>query len=102
MKTLSHPIDCGVAVLGISKAIMGAFWYILIYKFGENNIQLVYTDTDSFVFILIGNTYKEADVLSYIHEEPECACCFSLTVFQMVLKYHQMIIPTGHVRKTRK
>ena len=44
MKTLSHPIACGVAVLGISKSIMGAFWYRLIDKFGENNIQLVYTD----------------------------------------------------------
>ena len=78
MKTLSHPIACGVAVLGISKAIMGAFWYRLIYKFGENIIQLVYTHTDSLVFILIGNTYKEADILSYIHEEPAFACCFDL------------------------
>ena len=78
MKTLAHPIACGVAVLGISKAIMGAFWYRLIDKFREDNIQLVYTDTDSLVLILIGNTYKEADILSYIKEEPEFACSFDL------------------------
>ena len=37
---------------------------------------MVYTDTDSLVFILIGNTYKEADILSYIYEEPEFASNF--------------------------
>ena len=78
MKTLTHPVACGVAVLGISKSIMGSFWYSLIDKFGEDNIQLVFTDTDSLVFILKGNTYKESYILSYIHEEPEFAYRFDL------------------------
>ena len=78
MKTLSHPIADGVAILGISKSIMGSFWYRLIDKFGEDRVKLVYTDTDSLVFILIGNTYKEADILSYIREEPDFACSFDL------------------------
>ena len=78
MKTLSHPIACGVAVLGISKAIMGSFWYRLIDKFGEDHVQLVYTDTDSLVIILIGDTYNEADILTYIRKEPDFASYFDL------------------------
>ena len=78
MKTLSHPIADGVSVLGISKAIMGSFWYRLIDKFGEDHIQLVFHDTDSLVIILIGDTYKEADILSYIREEPYFAYFFDL------------------------
>jgi hypothetical protein len=78
MKTLFHPIADGVAVLGISKSIIGSFWYRLIYKFGEYHIQLVYTDTDNLVIIRIGDTYKEADILSCIREEPDFACYFDL------------------------
>ena len=78
MKTLYHPIDCGVAVLGISKAIMGSFWYRLIDKFGEDHVQLVYTDTYSLVIILIGDTYNEADILTYIRKEPDFAFYFDL------------------------
>ena len=78
MKTLSHPIADGVSVLGISKSIMGSFWYRLIDKFGEHHIQLVFHDTDSLVIILIGDTYKEADILSYIQSEPDFAYFFDL------------------------
>ena len=77
-KTISHPLACGVAVLGISKSIMGSFWYKLKDKFGDR-VQLIYTDTYSLVFSLDGKTYKEANLLSYIETEPEFAEDFDLT-----------------------
>ena len=77
-KTISHPMACDVAVLGISKSIMGSFWYKLKDKFGDR-VQLIYTDTYSLVFSLDGNTYKEANLLSYIEAEPEFAEDFDLT-----------------------
>ena len=87
MKTLSHPIADGVAVLGISKSIMGSFWYRLIDKFGEDHIQLVLHDTDYLVLILIGNTYKEADIYhTYNRKNQILPISLTLMVFQMFLK----------------
>ena len=68
-KTIAHPIACGVGVIGISKSIMGSFWYKLKDKFGDR-VQLIYTDTYSLVFSLDGKTYKEANLLIYIEAEP--------------------------------
>lgn len=47
---LDKPIHVGIAVLNLSKYLMYHFWYkVLKPKYGEN-IRLVYTDTDSFIF----------------------------------------------------
>ena len=78
MNTITKPIACGVSILGISKAYMVSMWYKLVDKFGADNIFLIFTDTDSLVFGLKGNTYKEADIFSYIREEPEFAQLFDL------------------------
>lgn len=86
MKTLSHPIADGVAVLGISKSIMGAFWYRLIDKFGEDHIQLVFHDTDYLVLILIADTYKEADIYHTYNLNQISPISLTLMVFQMFLK----------------
>ena len=50
-------------------------------KFSPYNIFLIFTDTDSFVFGLKGNTYQEAYIFSYIREEPEFAKLFDLDGF---------------------
>ena len=54
-------------------------WYKLMDKFGPYNIFLIFTDTDSLVFGLKGNTYQEAYIFSYIREEPEFAQLFDLS-----------------------
>ena len=58
---------------------MVSMWYKLVDKFGTDNIFLIFMDTDSCVFGLKGNTYKEADIFSYIREEPEFAQLFDLS-----------------------
>ena len=78
MNTITKPIACGVSILGISKAYMVSMWYKLMDKFGAYNIFLIFIDTDSLVFGLKGNTYKEAYIFSYIREEPEFAQLFDL------------------------
>jgi hypothetical protein len=70
MNTITKPLACGVSILGISKAYMVSMWYKLVDKFSPDNIVLIFTDTESLVFGLKGNTYKEADIFSYIREEP--------------------------------
>ena len=76
MNTMTKPLACGVSILGISKAYMVSMWYKLVDKFSPDNIFLIFTDTDSLGFE--GNTYKEADIFSYIREEPEFAKLFDL------------------------
>ena len=78
MNTITKRL-CGVSILGISKAYMVSMWYKLMDKFGPDNIFLIFTDTDSLVFGLKGNTYKEADIFSYIREETEFASLFDLS-----------------------
>ena len=56
-KTISHPVACGAGVLGISKSIMGSFWYKMKNKFSDR-VQLIYTDAYIFVFSLDGKTCK--------------------------------------------
>ena len=68
MNTITKPLACGVSILGISKAYMISMWYKLVDKFGPDNIFLIFTDTDSLVFGLKGNTYKEAYIFSYIEK----------------------------------
>lgn len=50
--TLDKPIHVGIAVLNLSKLLMYNFWYkVLKAKYGDK-IRLVYTDTDSFIFVV--------------------------------------------------
>ncbi len=47
------PIYVGATVLDLSKVHMYSFWYnYLLRKYSENNISMLYTDTDSFYFHL--------------------------------------------------
>ena len=58
---------------------MISMWYKLIDKFGNDRIFLIFTDTNSLIFGLKGNTYKEAYIFSYIREERDFARLFDLT-----------------------
>ena len=79
MNTITKPLACGVSVLGISKSYMISFWYKLLDKFGPDSIHLISTDTDSLIFELSGKNYKEADIFSYIREDPNFAEWFDLS-----------------------
>ena len=58
---------------------MVSMWYKLVDKFTPDTIQLIFSDTDSLVFELTGDTYEKADIFSYIRKEPEFAKLFDLT-----------------------
>ena len=57
---LNKPIACGFMVLDNAKHIMGSFWYgILKPKYGDN-IKLILSDTDSFVYaVYTDDGYKD-------------------------------------------
>ena len=65
MKTLTRPIACGATIFGISKAYMVSMWYKLIDKFGDENLHLIFTDTDSLAFELKGKHYTKKQ--TYLH-----------------------------------
>ena len=79
MNTITKPLACGVSVLGISKSYMINFWYKLVDNFSPYNIHLIFTDTDSLFFQLVGENYKAAYIFSYIREEPLFAEWFDLS-----------------------
>lgn len=70
MKTnvkLNKPILVGVSVLEISKTLMYRFHYdFMLKKFSYKNCNLMYTDTDSFIYCI-----KNADVYSLMRKNPE-------------------------------
>ena len=47
---LNKPITCGFMVLENSKNIMGNFWYTILKPKYGNNIKLLLSDTDSFMY----------------------------------------------------
>ena len=68
---LNKPIYIGMSILDVSKVLMYKYWYNeLKYKFGDN-IRLMYTDTDSFVFAVVCDDYfktinlKEYDISNW-------------------------------------
>jgi hypothetical protein len=48
--TLNKPIYAGVAILNLSKYLMYDIWYNKLKRQYGDNITLLYTDTDSFIF----------------------------------------------------
>eukprot|EP00877_Chromochloris_zofingiensis_P005032 jgi/Chrzof1/1452/Cz10g08140.t1 len=45
------PVPAGVAVLDLSKLLMLQFHYdVMLPRYGRDNVRLIYTDTDSFVY----------------------------------------------------
>ena len=96
MNTITKPLACGVSVLGISKSYMISFWYKLLDKFGPDSIHLIFTDTDSLIFELSGNNYKEAYIFSYIREDPNFAEWFDLYDVPNVRREAQLIMLIGH------
>jgi len=58
--TLDRPIAAGVAVLDISKVIMFDFHYDFIVPKYKNRYNLLYTDTDSLIYLLeTENVYED-------------------------------------------
>jgi len=59
---LDKPIYCGFSILELSKVLMYDFYYnVMIPKYG-NKCELIYTDTDSFVFnIYTDDIYKDME-----------------------------------------
>ena len=75
MNTITKPLACGVSILGISKAYVVSMWYTLMDKFVSDNIFLIFTDTDSLVFGLKGNTHKEADIFHTLEKKHNLRVC---------------------------
>ena len=48
--TLNKPVFIGVAILDLSKLIMYRYFYDTLKKSFNNRINLLYTDTDRYVF----------------------------------------------------
>ena len=46
---MNKPIDLGLSILEISKILMYEFWYDYMKPKYDNNVQLCYMDTDSFI-----------------------------------------------------
>ena len=51
--SLNKPIAIGISILDISKIRMYDFYYNQIKKRYKNKVELCYTDTDSFVMLII-------------------------------------------------
>ena len=49
----------GLAILDISKTLMYEFWYDYLKPKYDNNIGLCYMDTDSFIFHVETDFYKD-------------------------------------------
>jgi hypothetical protein len=58
---IDRPIYIGACILDISKAKMYEFHYdVMIPKFGRQNIRILYSDTDSFLYhVFTKNLYKD-------------------------------------------
>ena len=50
-----RPIFVGCSILDLSKIYMGEFYYNYMQKTYKDNFELLYTDTDSFVFKIVGD-----------------------------------------------
>lgn len=50
--TLDKPIHVGVAILNLSKWLMYNLWYNTLKKKYGDKVKLIYTDTDSFIFVV--------------------------------------------------
>ena len=57
---MNKPIYLGLAILHISKTLMYEFWYDCLKPKYDNNIELCYMDTDSFIFhVEMEDFYKD-------------------------------------------
>ena len=68
--TLNRPIYIGFAVLELSKYIMYDFWYNHIKKEFGDRVKLVYTDTDSLVYIVTMEN-NEGDIYEFMHKHKD-------------------------------
>lgn len=61
--TLNRPILIGMAILDLSKLHMYKFHYeVMMPAFGEQQAQMIYTDTDSLVYQLEGDNFLDRDL----------------------------------------
>ena len=56
---MNKPIYLGQAILDIGKMLMYEFWYDYLKPMYTDNIKLSYMDTDSFVFMLKHDFYRD-------------------------------------------
>ena len=56
---MNRPVYLGLSILDISKTLMFGFWYDYIKPKYDNNIGLCYMDTDSFIFHVETDFYKD-------------------------------------------
>ena len=110
--TISRPMFCGMAILGISKSYMIESWYKLVDKYGyvsDNNeygIQLIFTDTDSLVFSITAPNARGADLYADIYEDQEFASMFDMSGFDdepipsiHIPEEHRKIMKTIHLQR---
>ena len=45
----NKPFYIGFSILDISKTLMTDFWYMVLKKYYESDLSMLYTDTDSFI-----------------------------------------------------
>ncbi len=58
-KKLNKPFIIGMSILDIAKWYMYNFHYNIIKPYFKENIQVLYTDTDSFIYEISNKTYDE-------------------------------------------
>ena len=86
---MNKPIYLGMCILGISKTLMYDFYYGFIKPLYGNKVKLLFTDTDSLMFVVeTVDFYK--DIAPYVHE------WFDTSNFS---KEHPSGIPTGVNKK---
>ena len=86
---MNKPIYLGMCILGISKTLMYDFYYGFIKKMYGDKVKLLFTDTDSLMFVVETEDFYK-DIAPYVHE------WFDTSNF---CKEHPSNIPTGVNKK---
>ena len=81
--TLNKPIGCGFIVLENAKCIMGSFWYNVLKPCYGDNLKLLLSDTDSFIYaVYTDDGYED---LSHLGDYMDLSGYSSKTILG---KYH--------------
>ena len=64
---MNKPIYLGMCILGISKTLMYDFYYGFLKKMYGNKVKLLFTDTDSLMFVVETEDFYK-DIAPYVHE----------------------------------